>query len=368
MFGKVFPEGQKTGILCVLEVAGDTVTAKEKNPSGAQARTFSFSLRGSELSFGGTDDCKVVLTQAGHNLYAERSDLEPVLSRSGLREVSQALESQRQQVAVKRRWNSAFTLSVLASLVLLALGLNFLLDLAIGRMVARVPVSWEEKLGELAFTGQEWKVIDDPVVVDGVQKMVDRLLANAPPSRYQFKVQVVEDEMVNAFAAPGGQVVVMSGLLKKAESPEEVTGVLAHELQHVLHRHSIRQVADRLKWHLVVALLIGDVGSVQEAVLSNAPLFLQLSFSRSMEKEADTAGVELLVNSKVDPRGLRTFFERLQSQQGADPEILKIISTHPATADRIEYLSELIEANKEKQYEPVEVDWKELQAHLKGDE
>ncbi|MGE0496050.1 MAG: M48 family metallopeptidase [Vulcanimicrobiota bacterium] len=355
--------------MCVLEVAGDTVTANEKKPPTPEdARTFTFSLRQSQLTFGGTDDCKVVLSQSGHSLYAERSDLEPVLARSGLLEVSRALEGERQKVTVKRRWNRALTLSVLVGLVLLAVGLNFLLDVAVGRVVATVPVAWEEKLGELAFAGQDWKVIEDPVVVEGVQKMVDRLLAHTGSSPYKFKVKVVDDEMVNAFAAPGGQVVVMSGLLKKAESPEEVTGVLAHELQHVLHRHSIRQLADRLKWHLVMALLIGDVGSVQEAVMANAPLFLQLSFSRSMETEADTTGVELLVKSKVDPRGLRSFFERLQNQQGADPKILKIISTHPATADRIEYLNELIEANADKEFEPVEVDWKELQAHLKGDE
>ncbi len=363
-FGKVFCEGHKKGILCEVEVFGKKLVAEERNPEG-EPRRFEFLLASSELTFGGTDDCKVVLTSDGATVYLERNDFEADLERLGCLTTSQALDRARFEVRGKRFRSGLLTTTVLVLLVVGGLGLNALLDLAIARMVAAVPVTWEEQLGEVAFAGQDWEEVTDPEIAGAVEKIVDRLKRGVGETPYTFEVKVVRDEMVNAFAAPGGKIVVFTGLLEKAESPEEVAGVLAHELQHVLSRHSLRGLAGRLKWHLVIALLVGDVGTVQEAVLANAPLFLELSFSRDMEREADRKGIELLVASEIDPVGLKRFFERLLELQGGGPGFLKILSTHPATDERIEDLQRLVAENDGRAYRPLEIDWEGVQQSLK---
>src|SRR5690606_30814505 len=110
-----------------------------------------------------------------------------------------------------------------------------------------------------AHTEATGSVLADGPVVDAVRSIGARLLAHAPEHPFTFEFAVVRDETANAFAAPGGYVVVHTGLLERAASGEEVAGVLAHELAHVLERHSMRQLTRRAG---LVALLSATVGPV----------------------------------------------------------------------------------------------------------
>ena len=100
---------------------------------------------------------------------------------------------------------------------------------------------------------------DDPRVKAALETIVQRLAPFAARRDFDFRVRVIESEQVNAFALPGGQIVVFTGLLRRAERAEQVAGVLAHEMAHVTLRHGLRNVAHRAGLALGVQLLLGDV-------------------------------------------------------------------------------------------------------------
>ena len=122
-------------------------------------------------------------------------------------------------------------------------------------LAAHVPVSWEERLGQAAveqLTASRRRCVD-PEREAAIDAIVKLLLAPRPSVPYTFRVTVVDDQTVNAFAVPGGQVILLRGLLERTRTPEELAGVLAHELQHVLQRHATRlpEAPNRLGRHSI---------------------------------------------------------------------------------------------------------------------
>jgi len=212
--------------------------------------------------------------------------------------------------------------------VLVIAGGDRLLDTA----VRRVPPRWEEQLGQMSVAAL---TAGKPVRTEGeaarvVQDLGTRLAAQVE-SPYQFRWLLVDDRQVNAAAAPGGFVVVYAGLVAAAQTPEELAGVLAHEVQHVVLRHSLRAMVRGLGLRATLAVVLGGSGELGGAVATMAEQLGTLQFSRQQENQADLAGVALLQRAGIDPAGLASFFERLAAERGAPPAIL---STHPASDER----------------------------------
>jgi predicted Zn-dependent protease len=208
------------------------------------------------------------------------------------------------------------------------------------------------------------KQVTDPAIIAPVQAILDRLLEAAGPQPYQFKLRVIDDDTVNAFAVPGGGVVVLTGLLKKADNPDEVAGVLAHEIQHVLGRHSLRSIYQQVKWQLALAVLVGNDEGLKQILVSQTANLTQLSYGRDMETESDVKGAALLVKAGLSPRGLRDFFVHLQEEEGKHPQPMEFLSTHPTTSHRIETLERLAKEAGDKSPRPLQVDWKGLKKAL----
>lgn len=163
-----------------------------------------------------------------------------------------------------------------------------------------------------------------------------------PDSPYTFRVMVVNNSAVNAFAAPGGFIVVFRGLLEHTQAAEELAGVLAHEMQHIVKRHATRMLIQHASTGLLVAALTGRAGDPSAFGLEAARMLGVLRYSRAHEEEADIEGVHMLVAAGIDPRGMISFFESLSDGEKEIPEFLKYVSTHPSTADRIERLESLV--------------------------
>ena len=152
---------------------------------------------------------------------------------------------------------------------------------------------------------------------------------------YQFKVMVVKNKEINAFAFPGGTIVVYTGLLARTHSPEEMAGVLAHEMQHVLNRHATRRMISQSSTLILFSILAGrEAGSLGWGGVRALSL---LKFSRDDEAEADRKGLGMLLAAKVDPVGMVRFFSVLEEQSDT-PALLTYFSTHPRTEDRISEL------------------------------
>ncbi|MFK8008113.1 MAG: M48 family metallopeptidase [Saprospiraceae bacterium] len=166
-------------------------------------------------------------------------------------------------------------------------------------------------------------------------------------SGYPLELYVVDDPIVNAFAVPGGKIVIYQGILDVFDSWEQLAAVLAHELAHVEKRHSLKQMSRSLSTYLVFSILTSDASGVSAVIVENAFMIKDLSNSRSMETEADMIGFDYLQDLSIDPNGMVKLFEVLQNQEALLGEnmqtALKILSTHPLTQDRINYMQTRID-------------------------
>lgn len=146
-----------------------------------------------------------------------------------------------------------------------------------------------------------------------------------------LRVMVVRNDDANAVTLPGGIIYVFYGLIEKAENPDEVAGVIAHELGHVAHRDGTRTVLQHGAMSLLFGLLLGDfVGG--GAVIIAAKAILQTSYSRGVEAAADDYAVDLMKVLDADPRALGTILTRIA---GSSHSALKLLLDHPETKDRV---------------------------------
>jgi predicted Zn-dependent protease len=231
--------------------------------------------------------------------------------------------------------------AVAAGATLYIYGIPLLADVA----ASRLPLSWEERLGQAVLDGMAPRAsrCTDPARVAIIENLVRQLAAAAPPSRYTFRVHVTANPLPNAFAAPGGFIVVYEGLLDLTETPEELAGVLAHEMSHVVARHSTRALFRELSLAALIAAASGDVRGLDRTVAMAAQLG-GLRYRRSDEEMADREGTRMLIAAHVDPAGLVRFLGRLEEEVPGLPRGLDYLSTHPATAERIATLTRLAAA------------------------
>ncbi len=177
----------------------------------------------------------------------------------------------------------------------------------------------------------------DAIARQKLQPIVDRLTA-AAGTKYQFHVIYVNQGIVNAFAAPGGYIVVFQGLLDDAETPEEFAGVLAHEMQHVIKKHSTRAIAREFSGRALLSLMAVDSSGTPAAIQAGARL-ANLSYQRADEEEADLGAVTLLARARVRTDGLTSLMRRMLAGSGGEGAF-KYLSTHPAMSERIDELEQ----------------------------
>ena len=206
-----------------------------------------------------------------------------------------------------------------------------------------VPPSWEERLGRSVseHLAPEARRCVETTRARAIQDIADALLSTVRDSPYTFRVMVVNNPSVNALAAPGGYVVVFRGLLEQTQTAEELAGVLAHEFQHILFRHTTRALLRHASTGLLLAAITGDMTGPMAYGLESARILGELRYSRQDEDEADRAGFRMLVDAGVDPAGMIAFFETLATKQPKTLTLPPYLSTHPTTEGRIERLRSL---------------------------
>ncbi|MGD9850972.1 MAG: M48 family metallopeptidase [Nitrospirales bacterium] len=212
-----------------------------------------------------------------------------------------------------------------------------------GPITQAIPVTWETRLGEFVlqeFT-KDQPICDNPELTTRIETIMKTLTNPLTPSPYTFRVTVVDSPVVNALAAPGGNIIVFRGLLKDTDSPEELAGVLAHEIQHVLLRHGMRLIVQHMSMAFIIAALSGDASGMITYGLQAAQTLQTLSYGRAAEHQADEEGLALLQQAQIDPNGMMTFFSKL-SQAQPDNSPLRYLSTHPSTEERVRHLKDLL--------------------------
>lgn len=155
---------------------------------------------------------------------------------------------------------------------------------------------------------------------------------------YPLTVRIVDSGMVNAFTLPGGQIILFRGLLEFVDGPEEVAGVLAHEIGHVERRHPMEGFVKNASAATLIGFLLGDItgGSVVGVL---AQLTVTAAYTRDLEREADAHAVDLLNGAGISGAGMVDFFERLREKETSDLQsFMAIARTHPASADRSDFM------------------------------
>ncbi len=335
-----------TGTPAVLAIQGDALTVTPQgadhpltlSPSTLRLREVGFGRGGIELAWHAPDGDWLV-----HVLDPdEATRLQGLAQRSGLSGMAAlqaTVKTRRRRRAVG--WTSLAILGLSPLLAVIVLYFNA--DRIAAWAIQSVPEDTEARFGRSAFEALRGRLSlrDEGPEIDRVRTLGKRLTQGSP-HRYQF--HVAEDATVNAFALPGGIVVVNTGLLQAMQRPEELAGVLGHEIEHVEQRHSLQALAKDWGWRAAWALIAGEWGGTLAA--DAATQLGSLKFSRDAERQADAGGFDRLVAAGIDPSGMRDFFRRLAADGG-------FLSTHPSGAEREQQMDQRMQRLGSRHFEPL---------------
>ncbi|MBN2340353.1 MAG: M48 family metallopeptidase [Deltaproteobacteria bacterium] len=266
-------------------------------------------------------------------------------------------------LAAKKKRRAAgrysFLVGLAAAVALLVGGMFMALRPAAAAVTEHISTEWETELGrsEAAKILEANQTCTDEELNSAVQEIGRRLAMGMGDTPYQWHIKVIDDPEVNAFALPGGYVFINRGLIEASDNAEEVAGVLAHEFQHVLKRHGMKNVVANLGLRLVLYAIVGNSDAVQGFLMENMASLAAMQFSRSQETEADLSAVDLAYRSQIDPRGFLAFMKKLEEKEDSVGAVLTIVSTHPGSAERMDDISAMIEKKGAPRIEPFTSDW-----------
>jgi len=188
-----------------------------------------------------------------------------------------------------------------------------------------IPYSWEERLGDAMIGDFGGRLCETPAS----RAAIARLQAQLGDDVRIRRIDVANIDMVNAVALPGGRILLFNGLLKEARSPDEVAGVLAHEIGHVRHRDTLTALVRQLGLSVVLGGFNGQVGSAVNGLLA-------LSYSRDAERAADAYSIGRLRASDISPLPTAAFFDRIGKLSGGErmERATSWMASHPVSAER----------------------------------
>jgi len=223
--------------------------------------------------------------------------------------------------------------------------------------VAQIPPSIEEQFGEKVMkeVHKQMHLFKHAQLEAKLHAAADPLVAALPPTPLGYKFYLVDEDLPNAFALPGGNVLVTRGILDLCNRPEELAGVIAHEVAHVNQKHIFRKIASQVGPYVIFQILCHDDNTMMGTFGKGSEFLIDQSFSQEIELEADAVGWDYMVKARIDPRGMTDLFIKLKEEQERRPlsDIgLAAFSSHPATAKRIHVLEQKWEKLKDKQTFP----------------
>ena len=217
----------------------------------------------------------------------------------------------------------------------------------------------EKDLADLIMDDLEdaYEFYDDSITNKLITPITTRLLDSLNPKKYEYKFHLIDNSSeINAFATIDGHIYVFSGLLKFVDNPEQLAGILAHEIGH----HENGDLVDRLMKELGLSVLVAVLTGGDAVMISEiSKLLISSGFDRKQEREADEFAYKLMVKAQINPARLAHFFTKLKAEEKTYPDDLEIIMTHPNSKNRIESaLSyDLPDGFQEKEFD---FNWKEL--------
>ncbi len=233
------------------------------------------------------------------------------------------------------------------------IGLYFMLAPKLSDSLTKaIPVKWEVDLGDKMFK---------QFMTDGKENSLKSMQLDTffklmkIESDYPIRMHFSEDTILNAFAMPGGHIVVYKGLLDKISNYESLAGLLAHEFTHVEKKHSLKSILRSVSSYLILAAIFGDLTGLAGIILENANSIQNLSYSRQFEHEADQNAVTILLDRKISLTGMLDLFKVFLSIGTRGLAVPEFLSTHPITEERIKYIESQISKHESETIEHQEL-------------
>ncbi len=292
--------------------------------------------KGEPIYFGDPSQPDLSIYTFDNRVLRLRTLLDAAQTRVQLKEI-------RRQGEAKR--NIKITAGFIVGCIVVAVLATASVRLMVRVLVSRIPPKFEQDLGDKFFAElqQDETFVQDTNLQARLDLAVTPLMASLPTNRIHFQFHIMETPLPNAFALPGGHVVVTTGLLKLIGRPEELAGAVAHEIAHVTQKHMFRKVISEMGPALVIQLFMGNQGGLVGALGAGSQLLMAQSFSQQYELEADAVGWNYLIAAHIDPRGMIDILRKLKDEEEreriSEMEIPGLRS-HPTTQKRILRLEE----------------------------
>ncbi|MBP0110226.1 M48 family metallopeptidase [Bradyrhizobium vignae] len=243
-------------------------------------------------------------------------------------------QTSRRGIAKIVGWSVAAAVSIVCVVL-------FGVPLAADRLAPLVPKPVERRIGDAAEVQMKaifgHGVCEDPAGKAAFTRLVNRLRDAAGLDDDSMTAGVLPTAVPNAFALPGGKVFVLKGLLDKAESPDELAGILAHELGHLKHHDNMRGLIYNGGTSFLIGLLFGDVTGSSAVIFASRSL-VEASYSREAEAAADTFAIEIMHALGRSPKPAAELMFRITGKEGGST-LTTILASHPLTEDRLKRMS-----------------------------
>lgn len=311
------------------------------------------SLSDMDLDVAGSFNNRVVLkhtTSGDHYISEDRKLLQALKEQNVAR-----LKAEADRVDSKMKREPIHNLSAWGALLvaLLATGIivYITLDAMVSMIAARIPPDLEVKVGEMVLDSykRDHTFVSSGPQLERVKQIGDRLVKALDNPPYKFHFYLEPSKQINAFAVPGGNIVVLSKLVESAENDSEIAGVLAHEIGHVTKRHSLKAALRHAGWLACLKILLGGMERNASQMVGYFVNLEQLGYSRSQETEADLTGIKLADRAGYSPGAIIKLFERLKRDMPVtDTKAMEFVSNHPMPSERIKMIeSEIARMKKE---------------------
>lgn len=200
---------------------------------------------------------------------------------------------------------------------------------------------------EILAKRDSFPVHRDQVIKNYVDS-IGQVIASSQQDRrtIDYTFTVIDKDVINAFAIPGGHVFVYAGLIRACRNEAELAGVIAHEVGHITKRHSMQKMVQLYGAQFLLDILLGDEGKLTQVVAGLTTNLLLLDYGRANEFEADSLSVEYSILAGYNPRGIETFLTLLD-EQSEDGGFFQFLSTHPETGKRVKRVKGLVEKKGE---------------------
>lgn len=241
------------------------------------------------------------------------------------------------------------TTAYAAVLTLLLTGFTAFGAQAAGFNLVSLDQEWGMRDEMHAQVASQARLVNDRAALDYLNTVGRRIAAQTPLGNRQWDFFIIQDSTVNAFNVPGGLVYVNSGLIAEAETLDQLTGVLAHEIAHGASRHGTQLMTRAYGYNLLAGLALGrEVSQTEQIVAQLLGTGILTNYSRDAEREADRHGVAYAARAGYDPDGMTEFFRKLLNERRRRPsKVEQFFSSHPLTEERIRIVeSEVARLNR----------------------